>query len=121
MSNQVISDEDLPREFYPATEEAILAVGRQAPFVKSTYRDFKCGMRSDEVLVMLMDNLMQKKAVVVPNEDHYNVHKRSIDRGYVMSCEYFFVPKTMVMTKVTLTNVVNEGSDVRVSYMQTDA
>jgi len=121
MSNQPIADEALPREFYPATPEAILAVGRRANVVRYQFSQFKRQMKSDEVLVMLMDNLMQKKAVVVPNEDYYHVHKESIDRGYVVSCEYFFVPRTMVMAKVTLTDITVEGSGTKVMHLETDA
>lgn len=121
MSKQAIADEDLPREFYPATVEAILAVGRRADVVRYQFSQFKHQMKSDEVLVMLTDNLMQKRAVVVPNEDHYHVHKQSIDRGYIISCEYFFVPRTMVMAKVTVDDITVEGSGIKVMHLETDA
>lgn len=115
------SNENLPREFYPATEEALLKVGRRVPVTHYKFNQFTSQKRGDEVLIMLLNNGLSSSAKVVPNEDHYLAHKRDLDAGYVLSCNYYFVPKDKIMTKVTMTTTIDTSSNITISHLVTDA
>jgi len=121
MSSTDILDQELPREFFPATAKAILEVGREVPIIRYKFNQFTSQKRSDEVLIMLLNNGFSSSAKVVPNEDHYLVHKRSIDAGYVLSCDYYFVPKDKIMQKVTMTKTVDASRNIAISHLETDA
>ena len=112
----------LPREFYPATEEAILAAGgRPVPVMRYKFNDFKRQAMASEVLIMLLDNLFKKTAYVVPDENSYTVHTQGLKNGHAISCDYYFVPKDKIMTQVTASIINNLATDATVLHVATDA
>jgi len=113
----------LPREFYPATEEAILAAGgRPVPVMRYKFNDFKRQAMASEVLIMLLNTgLFKKTAYVVPDENSYTVHIRSLNNGCALSCDYYFVPKDKIMTQVTASIINNLATDATVLHVATDA
>uniref|UniRef100_A0A6C0I4J3 Uncharacterized protein n=1 Tax=viral metagenome TaxID=1070528 RepID=A0A6C0I4J3_9ZZZZ len=113
----------LPREFYPATEEAILAAGgRSVPIIKYKFNEFKRQAKANEVLIMLLDTgLFKKTAYVVTDENRYAVHMRGLNNGYVVSCHYYFVPKDNIMTQVTSSIIDNLATTATVLHVATDA
>jgi len=118
MSNT--SANNLPREFYPPTETALLAVGRPVPFVKYTFEGFNRQKKQDEVLVMLLDNFgIQTKAAIVSDENSYLVYRRAYDQGLFMSCNYYFIPIDKIGYKVDIK--ITTGESATIIHIATDA
>jgi hypothetical protein len=110
----------LPREFYPPTEKAVLAVGRPVPFIGHTFEGFNRQKRQDEVLIMLLDNFgIQTKAAIVSDENSYLVYRRAYDQGSFMSCSYYFIPIDKIGYKVDIK--VTTGESVNITHIATDA
>jgi hypothetical protein len=118
MSNTLANS--LPREFYPPTETALLAVGRPVPIIEYTFQGFNRQKRRDEVLIMLLDNFgIQTKAAIVGDENSYLIYKRAFDQGAFMSCNYYFIPIDKIGYKIDVK--ITTGKSATITHIATDA